>query len=105
MPLFCALGTYTLNNSLFDVGLMAVFTIAGYLFRKGGCEPAPMLLGFVVGPMLEENLRRALLLSGGDATVFVTRPISATLLASCALLMVVMLLPALRRKREVAFEE
>ena len=102
---FCAIGTYSLNNSVFEVGLMAGFGVLGYALRKFGCEPAPLMLGFVVGPMLEENLRRAMLLSLGDASVLVTRPISAALYGVCALLLLAMLLPAFRRQREVAFQE
>jgi TctA family transporter len=102
---FCAVGVFSLNNSEFDVYLMATFGLLGYLFRKLGCEPAPMLLGFVLGPMMEEFLRRALLLSKGDATVFVARPISAVLLGLAALLLATVLAPAIRAKREEAFQE
>jgi putative tricarboxylic transport membrane protein len=100
---FCAIGTYSLNNSVFEVAIMAGLGVLGYVFRKLGCEVAPLMLGFVVGPMLEEHLRRALLLSQGDPSVFVTRPISAALFGLCALLFLAMLLPALRRKRDEAF--
>ncbi|MDF2620129.1 MAG: tripartite tricarboxylate transporter permease [Xanthobacteraceae bacterium] len=102
---FCAIGVFSLNNSTFDVYVMAVFGLLGYLFRKVGCEPAPMLLGFILGPMMEEFLRRALLLSHGDAAVFVTRPLSAALLAISALLLAAVVLPAVRNTREVAFQE
>jgi TctA family transporter len=102
---FCAIGTYSLNNSVFEVAIMAGLGVLGYVFRKLGCEVAPLMLGFVVGPMLEEHLRRALLLSQGDASVFFTRPISAALFGVCGLLFLAMLLPALRRQRDVAFEE
>jgi len=84
--LLCSIGIYSLNNSVYDVGLAALFGIIGYFFIKTGCEPAPLLMGFILGPMLEENLRRALVLSRGDATVFVTHPISATLLAVAVLI-------------------
>ncbi len=77
ITLFCCIGVYTLNNNTFDVHLTALFALIGYAFYKLGCEPAPLLLGFILGPMMEENLRRALLLSRGDWTVFVTRPLSA----------------------------
>jgi putative tricarboxylic transport membrane protein len=77
----------------------------GYLFVKLDCEPAPLLLGFILGPMMEENLRRAMLLSRGDATTFLTRPLSATLLGISVLLLVVIALPAIRKKREEAFVE
>ena len=101
---FCAIGVFSLANTTFDVHLMAVFGVLGYAFRKLDCEPAPMLLGFILGPMMEEYLRRALLITKGDPIVFVTRPISATLLAVSAVALVVVLLPALRRKREEAFQ-
>ncbi|MFM9941307.1 MAG: tripartite tricarboxylate transporter permease [Hyphomicrobiaceae bacterium] len=103
--LFCCIGVYSLNNSGFEVALTAVFGILGYFFLKAGCEGAPLLLGFVLGPLMEENLRRALLLSQGDPTVFVTRPISAVLLALAAMLLVIVVLPAVRATREVAFKE
>jgi putative tricarboxylic transport membrane protein len=80
--LFCAIGVYSTNNNTFDVWMVALFGFVGYLFIKLGCEPAPLLLGFILGPMMEENLRRALLLSRGDWSVFVTRPLSASLLGA-----------------------
>jgi TctA family transporter len=79
--------------------------LIGYVFFKLGCEPAPLLLGFILGPMMEENLRRALLLSRGDWTTFLTRPLSAGLLAAAALMVVVVMLPSIRNKREEAFVE
>ena len=103
--MFCAIGVFSLNNSEFDVGLMAVFGLLGYFCSKLGAEPAPMLLGFIIGPMMEEYLRRALLLSRGDPMVFVERPISATMLVLAAIAMSVVLLPSLRKKREEAFHE
>jgi TctA family transporter len=103
--IFCAIGAYSLNNSVFDVYAMCVFGVLGYIFRIIGCEPAPMLLGFVLGPMIEEHLRRALLLSNGDLTVFVTKPLSATMLVAAAILLVIVLLPTIRQKREEAFQE
>jgi putative tricarboxylic transport membrane protein len=103
--LFCAIGVYSTNNNSFDIWIVALFGLVGYTFIKLGCEPAPLLLGFVLGPMMEENLRRAMLLSRGDWSVFVTRPISASLLAVAALLLVVILLPTIKRKREEAFVE
>src|SRR5437763_12623870 len=103
--LFCAIGVYTISNASFDVSQTAVFGLLGVVFMKLECEPAPLLLGFVLGPMMEENLRRALLLSRGDPTVFFTRPISAGMLAAAVLLLVVIVLPNLRRKREEVFEE
>jgi putative tricarboxylic transport membrane protein len=102
---FCAIGVFSLANAQFDIFLMALFGILGYVFRKLDCEPAPMMLGFILGPMMEEYLRRALLMQKGSAMVFVTRPISATLLAVSAIALVVVLLPALREKREEAFQK
>lgn len=102
---FCAIGVFSLNNSVFDVFLMAGFGVLGYVFRKLDCEPAPMLLGFILGPMMEENLRRALLISKGDPMVFATRPISAVMLVMALALLVTVLAPAIRRKREEAFQE
>ena len=102
---FCAIGVYSLSNASFDVVITAAFGFVGYLFVKLECEPAPLLLGFILGPMMEENLRRAMLLSRGDATVFFTRPLSASLLAVAFLLLVIIALPAIRKKREVVFVE
>ena len=102
---FCCIGLYTLNNSYFDVIIGAAFAVAGYVFHKLSCEPAPLLLGFILGPMMEENLRRALLVARGDWTVFVTNPISATLLFLSALLIVIVLLPSIKGKREEAFTD
>jgi TctA family transporter len=102
---FCAIGTFSLSNSTFDVYLMAVFGLLGYIFHKFGCEPAPMMLGFILGPMMEEFLRRALLLSKGDPMVLVTRPISAVMLFVAVVLLFIVLTPALRKKREEAFAE
>ncbi len=103
--LFCAIGVYSLNNNTFDVHTAALFGLFGFVLQKLECPPAPLLLGSILGPMMEENIRRALLISGGDAFVFVTRPISAGLLAAASLLIVVLALPALRSKREEAFQE
>ena len=105
ITLFCCIGVYTLNNSTFDVYMTALFALIGYLFYKLGVEPAPLLLGFILGPMMEENLRRALLLSRGDWTTFVTRPLSSGLLIAAALLIVIVSLPSISKRREVAFAE
>lgn len=102
---FCCIGLFTLNNNNFDVFMAAGFSIVGYLFHKLRCEPAPLLLGFILGPMMEENLRRALLLSHGDWSTFLTRPLSACLLIATALLVVVVSLPAIKKKREEAFQD
>jgi putative tricarboxylic transport membrane protein len=103
--LFCAIGVYTISNASFDVSQTAVFGLLGVIFLKLECEPAPLLLGFVLGPMMEENLRRALLLSRGDPTVFLTRPISLGMLIAAVALLVLIAAPNLRRKREEVFEE
>jgi TctA family transporter len=99
---FCCIGVYSVNNSIFDVYMTAAFGFLGYVFIKLGCEGAPLLLGFVLGPMMEENFRRSLLLSGGDFSVFFTRPISLGLLVAAALLLVIVALPSIKNKREEA---
>ena len=103
--LFCCIGVYSLSNNIFDVLMTVVFGVLGWLFVKFECEPAPLLLGFILGPMMEENLRRALLLSRGDPAVFLQRPLSRGLLIIAALLLLAIALPNLRRKREEAFHE
>jgi len=103
--LFCCIGVYSVNQSTFEVILTVGFGLLGYLFIKLECEPAPLLLGFVLGPLMEENLRRALLLAHGDPSVFVTRPISLGLLLAALVLVVVLVLPAVRQTRNVAFQE
>ncbi|MFT3954950.1 MAG: tripartite tricarboxylate transporter permease [Piscinibacter sp.] len=102
---FCCIGLYTLNNNAFDVYMGAGFAIVGYIFYKLSCEPAPLLLGFILGPMMEENLRRALLLSRGDWSTFLTRPLSAGLLVAAALMIVVVMLPSIKNKRDEAFQD
>ena len=102
---FCCVGVYSINYRVFDVFLMAGFGVFGYCLRRIGCEPAPLVLGFILGPMLEEQFRRTLLLSDGSFLVFVTRPLSATLLGVTILLLVLMALPTLRKGREVAFRD
>jgi putative tricarboxylic transport membrane protein len=101
--LFCAIGVYSTNNNTWDIWMVAIFGVIGYTFIKLGTEPAPLLLGFILGPMMEENLRRTMLLSRGDWSVFVTRPLSAGLLAVSVLLLIIVLLPAVKNKREEAF--
>ena len=103
--MFCCIGVYTVNNSVFDVFVTAGFGVIGYMFFKFGCEPAPLLLGFVLGPMMEENFRRALLLSRGDFTTFITRPLSLGLLVAAALLVVIVALPAIKKSRQEVFSE
>ena len=103
--LFCAVGVYSTNNNTWDIWMVAIFGFICYLFIKVGAEPAPLLLGFILGPMMEENLRRALLLSRGDWSVLVTRPLSGGLLAAAALMLVIVMLPSVKHKREEAFVE
>ena len=102
---FMAIGVYSLSNNPFDVLLMMLFGLLGYIFVKLECEPAPLLLGFILGPLMEENLRRAMLLSRGDPIVFFTKPISGAFLIASILLLVILLLPNIRKKREEAFVE
>jgi TctA family transporter len=102
---FCCIGVYSINNNAFDVLMTAAFGALGYLFFKLRCEPAPLILGFILGPMMEENLRRAMLLSRGDPTVFFTRPLSLALLLMAAALIVIVALPQISKRREEAFHE
>ena len=90
---------------MFDVRVAVVFGLLGYVFIKLGCEPAPLLLGYILGPMLEENLRRALVLSRGDFTVFATRPLSLAMLLLAAFLLILIAAPAIRKKREAVFAD
>ena len=103
--LFCCIGTYAINNSVFDVWVMLLFGVLGVFFYKVGAEPAPFILGFVLGPLMEENFRRAMYLSRGNPMTFIERPISAVLLALALALLVVLVLPAVRAKREEVFRE
>ncbi len=103
--LFCCIGIYSLGNSPFDVVLTAGFGLLGYVFLKLRCEPAPLLLGFILGPMMEENLRRALRLSRGDPSVFFTRPLSLAMLLGAAVLLALIIVPAFQRTRQEAFQE
>ena len=102
---FCCLGVYSVSNNAFDVVSMCVFGLVGYLLLKLECEPAPLLLGFVIGPLMEENFRRAMLIARGDWSTFVTRPISLGLLVVCVLALLAVLSPVLRKRREEAFTE
>jgi putative tricarboxylic transport membrane protein len=103
--IFCNIGNYSINNAPFDVALTAAFAIMGYWLIKHDFEPAPMLLGYVLGPLMEENLRRAMLIARGDPTTFVTRPISGALLFLALVLLALAALPMIRSKREVVFTE
>jgi len=103
--LFCAIGVYTVSNSAAAVLLAAFFGVFGYVFTRLECEPAPMILGFVLGPLMEENLRRAMRISSGDPAIFIERPISLGLLIAALALCVLVALPTIRSKREEAFQE
>lgn len=102
---FCCIGVFSINNNIWDVWVTIFFGAVGYLFIKLECETAPLILGFILGPMMEENLRRAMLLSRGDPMTFFTSPISCGLLIAAAALLVVVAAPSVRKKREVAFHE
>jgi putative tricarboxylic transport membrane protein len=103
--IFCAVGAYTMTNSPFNILVMLVFGLVGFGLRSLNLEPAPLVLGFVLGPMMEENMRRALLISRGDPLVFVERPISAFFLICAVLMLVVFVLPSMRGRREEMFAE
>jgi putative tricarboxylic transport membrane protein len=103
--IFCAIGVYSVNNAPADAVMVATFGLVGYWLTKHDFEPAPMLLGFVLGPLMEENLRRAMLIARGDPTTFLVRPISGSLLALAALLLVIAVLPMIRSKRDEVFVE
>lgn len=103
--LFCTIGVYSLNYNAFDIYVMGIFGIIGYIWTKLKCEGAPLLLGLVLGPMMEENFRRALLLSRGDFLTFVERPLSLTLLLMAVGLVILVALPSIRKKREETFVE
>ncbi len=103
--LFCLIGVYSTNNNTAQMVLTAVFTLLGYILLRFGCEPAPLVLGFVLGPVMEENLRRALVFSRGDPMIFIDRPISAALLAMSIVVIILVVVPQIRRTRDVAFQE
>jgi TctA family transporter len=103
--LFCGIGIYSLSYNPIDIYIAGLFGLLGYIFVKLECEPAPLMLGFILGPMLEENLRRALLLSRGDPTTFLTNPISAGMLIAAVILLGMVIMPAVRKKREDVFTE
>jgi TctA family transporter len=102
---FAGIGTYSLNLNAFDIYAIAFFGVLGYALIKLGCEPAPLLLGFVLGPLLEDHLRRALIISRGDPSIFINRPISAVLLALAVGAIAIAVLPSIRRRREVVFKD
>jgi putative tricarboxylic transport membrane protein len=103
--LFCCIGIYSINNNPYDVYFTAFFGLVGYALIKLGLEPAPMLLGFVLGRLMEEKLRQALALSEGSFMTFLERPLSAMLLLLALGIMVIAVLPAVRKGREEAFQE
>ena len=98
--LFCSIGVYSVNNNVFDIWVVAIFGLLGYIFTKLKCEPAPLLLGFILGPMMEENLRRTLLISHGDWSVFVSRPISLSFLVMSLILLLIVFLPSVKQTRQ-----
>jgi putative tricarboxylic transport membrane protein len=102
---FCCIGVFTINNNVFDLFQLVVFSALGYLLIKLGCEPAPLILGLVLGPMMEENLRRALVISLGDPSVFITSPISAAFLIASLVLLLSITVPLVRAKRDEALQE
>jgi TctA family transporter len=102
---FCCIGAYAVNSNSYDLFVMAFFAVFGYLCLKLDCEPAPLILGFVLGPLMEENLRRSLLISRGDPLVFMQEPISLAFLIVSALLLLVVAAPAIRKQREQALQE
>ena len=103
--LFACIGTYSINQNIYDIYAIALFGLVGYLLIRFGCEPAPLLLGFVLGPLLEEHLRRAMIISRGDPMIFIERPISATLLGLAVLAIVISVLPSIKKKRDEVFVE
>src|SRR5690606_33655673 len=103
--LFACIGTFSISQNIYDIYAIAFFGIVGYLLIRFGCEPAPLLLGFVLGPLLEEHLRRAMIISRGDPMIFIERPISATLLALAVASVIIAVLPSIRKKRDEVFVE
>jgi putative tricarboxylic transport membrane protein len=102
---FCCIGVYSLNTSTFEIMLALAFGLFGYWLYKHDFEAAPLLLGFILGPMMEENLRKAMSIARGDIFEILMRPLTGTLIASAAILLVIAVLPAIRRQRETIFVE
>jgi TctA family transporter len=102
---FCVIGLYTLSNNNFDIYLAGLFAVIGFAFIKLRCEAGPLLLGMVLGPMLEENLRRTLLVARGDWSVLFTRPISGTLIALAVVMLLAAMLPSISQRRNRAFKD
>jgi putative tricarboxylic transport membrane protein len=103
--MFCVIGVYSANTDPANLVMTAVFGLFGYILLKFGCEPAPLVLGFILGPLMEENLRRSLVLSRGNPMIFIERPISAILLLMTLSAVILIIVPQLRRSREKAFQE
>jgi putative tricarboxylic transport membrane protein len=103
--LFCVIGIYATNTNMTQLVLCAAFAVFGYVLLRFGCEPAPLVLGFILGPLMEENLRRSLVISRGNPMVFLERPISAVLLAATVAIVALIVLPQFRKTREEAFQE
>ena len=103
--LFCVIGVYSINNSVFDIGVMIVFGLVGYMMRKCEYEPAPLVLAYVLGPMLEQAMRQSLIISDGSFTIFLNRPISGVCFAICALLLILACTRFSRRKRAEVLQE
>jgi TctA family transporter len=99
------IGVYSINNNVVDVYFTALFAIFGYFLIKFDCEPAPLVLGFILGPLMEENLRRSLLISKGNPMIFINQPLSLTFLLLAAAVLILVALPKIRRTRETAFQE
>jgi putative tricarboxylic transport membrane protein len=102
---FCCIGVFTVDNKIFDIYVLAALSAVAYVLLKLDCEPAPLILGFILGPMMEEQMRRAMMINFGDVTIFFTRPLSAAFLIAAAGMMLLIALPSLRAKREVALQE
>jgi putative tricarboxylic transport membrane protein len=102
---FCCIGVFTVDNKIFDIYVLAALSAVAYVLLKLDCEPAPLILGFILGPMMEEQMRRAMMINFGDVTIFLTRPLSAAFLIAAAGMMLLIALPSLRAKREVALQE
>ncbi|MCX5908853.1 MAG: tripartite tricarboxylate transporter permease [Deltaproteobacteria bacterium] len=103
--MFCLIGLYSLNNSIFEIYLMGGFGIVGYVFKKLAFEPAPMILAVILGPMLEDTLRYTLLISSGDLTGFFTPPIAAAFLGLAFLCILFQMIPAIRKSKDTALKE
>jgi TctA family transporter len=101
----CCVGAYSASPNAAILMLTAAFALLGYVFLKLGCEAAPFILGFVLGPLMEENLRRSMVISGGDPTIFISRPISLGLLLAAVGLVLLIVVPRFRKTREAAFQE